>query len=318
MTDPLQPANATYRKPTDMNFLHRQRPRAFPGTGIALGFAAFAALFVALGADSAAAQVQDCFFIFCQERPGPYARPGYPPPPEPQLQREPQWQRGPGWQGPEPYRQDPYRPDSYRPRDPSWQSDSQDMPYSRLYAPDENEPFPVPGIRLSDIDPAYLRKSVYYPTDEPPGTIVVDPQRHFLYFIEGGGRAIRYGVGVGRAGFGWSGVATVHNKQEWPDWYPPKEMIQRQPEIRAKMSELQSGIGMHGGPGNPLGARALYLWQGNKDTLYRIHGTVEPWTIGKSVSSGCIRMINQDVIDLYERAPVGAKVVVLSSRTALQ
>jgi lipoprotein-anchoring transpeptidase ErfK/SrfK len=143
---------------------------------------------------------------------------------------------------------------------------------------------------------------------------VIDPQRHFLYFVEGGGRAVRYGVGVGRTGFGWAGVATVHNKQEWPDWYPPKEMIQRQPEIRRVMTELQSGVGMPGGPRNPLGARALYLWQGNKDTLYRIHGTVEPWTIGKNVSSGCIRMINQDVIDLYERAPAGAKVVVLSSR----
>jgi hypothetical protein len=109
-----------------------------------------------------------------------------------------------------------------------------------------------------------------------------------------GGRAIRYGVGVGRQGFGWSGIATIHDKQEWPDWYPPKEMIQRQPELMKVMSELQSGIGMHGGPRNPLGARAMYLWQGNKDTLFRIHGTVEPWTIGKSVSSGCIRMINQE------------------------
>jgi lipoprotein-anchoring transpeptidase ErfK/SrfK len=290
-----------------MNILHRQRPRMFPRAGIALGLAALGALF-GVGADSAAAQAQDCFFIFCQERPAPYARPAYPPP-EPQWQREPQWQSRPGWQGPPP---DPY----YRPRERD--PDGQDLPYSRIYAPDDNEPFPVPGFRLSDIDPVYLRKSVYFPTDEPPGTIVIDPQRHFLYFVEGGGRAVRYGVGVGRTGFGWAGVATVHNKQEWPDWYPPKEMIQRQPEIRAKMSELQSGIGMHGGPGNPLGARALYLWQGNKDTLYRIHGTVEPWTIGKNVSSGCIRMINQDVIDLYERAPVGAKVVVLSSRTASQ
>jgi lipoprotein-anchoring transpeptidase ErfK/SrfK len=203
----------------------------------------------------------------------------------------------------------------YRQREPGY-SGGQDFPYGSIYAASSNEPFSVPALRLSDIDPVYLRKSVYYPTEEAPGTIVIEPQRHFLYFVEGGGRAVRYGVGVGRTGFGWAGVATVHNKQEWPDWYPPKEMIQRQPEIRAKMSELQSGIGMHGGPGNPLGARALYLWQGNKDTLYRIHGTVEPWTIGKNVSSGCIRMINQDVIDLYERAPVGAKVVVLSSRTA--
>jgi lipoprotein-anchoring transpeptidase ErfK/SrfK len=283
-----------------MNILHRQRPRKFSFfAGMTFGLAAFAAL----GAESAAAQQQDCFFIFCQERPAPYARPGLPP--------GPGWQREPGWQAPAP---EPY---PYRQREPGY-SGGEDLPYGAIYAASRDEPFPVPAFRLSDVDPAYLRKSVYYPTDEAPGTIVIDPQRHFLYFVEGGGRAIRYGVGVGRAGFGWSGTATVHNKQEWPDWYPPKEMIQRQPEIRAKMSELQSGIGMHGGSGNPLGARALYLWQGNKDTLYRIHGTVEPWTIGKSVSSGCIRMINQDVMDLYERAPVGARVVVLSSRTAWQ
>src|SRR4029079_8518600 len=122
-----------------------------------------------------------------------------------------------------------------------------------------------------------------------------------------------YGVGVGRQGFGWSGVANVRTKQARPDWYPPKEMIQRQPELRRQLSQLRSGIGVAGGPGNPLGARALYLWQGNKDTLYRIHGTNEPWTIGTNVSSGCIRMLNQDVIDLYRRTPVGAKVLVLAS-----
>jgi lipoprotein-anchoring transpeptidase ErfK/SrfK len=303
-----------------MNILHRLRPREFRHARIAFSLAAFAAL----GAESAAAQ--DCFFIFCRDQPGPYARPGWPPEPErqrelqwqreperqrePEWQREPRWQARPGWQSPAP---EPY---PYRQRDPYDGGD--DPSYAGIYAPNYDEPFPVPAFRLSDVDPVYLRKSVYYPTDEAPGTIVVDPQRHFLYFVEGDGRAIRYGVGVGRTGFGWSGTATVRNKQEWPDWYPPKEMIARQPEIRAKMSELQSGIGMHGGPGNPLGARALYLWQGNRDTLYRIHGTVEPWTIGKNVSSGCIRMINQDVIDLFERAPVGAKVVVLSSRTAWQ
>ncbi len=127
---------------------------------------------------------------------------------------------------------------------------------------------------------------------------------------------MRYGVGVGRQGFSWSGSATIHDKQEWPDWYPPREMLARQPELMRHMSQLRSGIGMPGGPRNPLGARALYLWQDNKDTLFRIHGTVEPWTIGKNVSSGCIRMLNQDVMDLYERAPVGAKVVVLGSRVA--
>jgi len=179
------------------------------------------------------------------------------------------------------------------------------------YGPVNDDRFPIAAVRLSDVDPAYLRRAIYYPTSEAPGTIVIDPRHHFLYFVEGGGQAVRYGVGVGREGFGWSGVATIRNKQEWPDWYPPKEMLARQPEIMRAMSELQSGIGMHGGPRNPLGARALYLWQGNKDTLYRIHGTVEPWTIGKNVSSGCIRMINQDVIDLYQRTAVGAKVVVL-------
>ena len=186
--------------------------------------------------------------------------------------------------------------------------------FAYLYAPVSGERFPIPAVRLSEIDARFLRQVVFYPTNEQPGTIVIDPHNHFLYLVQGSGRAVRYGVGVGRQGFGWSGAATIHDKQEWPDWYPPKEMIQRQPELRQQMSELQSGLGMPGGPRNPLGSRAMYLWQGNKDTLYRIHGTVEPWTIGKSVSSGCIRMINQDVIDLYQRTPVGARVVVLSVR----
>ena len=186
--------------------------------------------------------------------------------------------------------------------------------YAALYARVDGEPFPIPAVRLSDIDPEYLRKAVVFPTSEQPGTIVVDATNHFLYLVQGGGRAIRYGVGVGRQGFGWSGVATIQDKQEWPDWYPPKEMIARQPELRRQVSELQGGLGVPGGPRNPLGSRAMYLWQGNKDTLYRIHGTVEPWTIGTSVSSGCIRMINQDVIDLYQRTQLGARVVVLSSR----
>ena len=134
--------------------------------------------------------------------------------------------------------------------------------------------------------------------------------------MQADGRAIRYGVGVGKQGFGWSGDATINSKQEWPDWYPPKEMIARQPDLRGKLVELQSGLGVPGGPRNPLGARAMYLWQGNKDTLYRIHGTNEPWTIGHSVSSGCIRMINQDVIDLYARVPVGTKVKVLPAGVA--
>ena len=169
--------------------------------------------------------------------------------------------------------------------------------------------------RSAYIDPMYLRQSVQYDTRQAPGTIVVDPSNHFLYHVQEGARAVRYGVGVGGEGFGWSGIATVHDRQEWPDWYPTKEILARKPEIRSSMVELRGGLGMPGGPDNPLGARALYLWQGNKDTLYRIHGTNEPWTIGQSVSSGCIRMINQEVIDLYESTPIGTKVVVLPSGT---
>ena len=263
-----------------MIILLRQHPRKLPRLSMAFCTAAIAVL----SAESAAAQ--NCFLFFCP--PGAQSQPSWQGTPVPEMDR----------QG------EPARPFSGGP----------DSLYATIYAQNSSEPFPVPAFRLSDVDPVYLRKSIYYPTAEPPGTIVIDPQRHFLYLVEGGGRATRYGIGVGRSGFEWSGSATVHNKQEWPDWYPPKEMIERQPEIRRMMSELQSGLGMHGGPRNPLGARALYLWQGNKDTLYRIHGTVEPWTIGKNVSSGCIRMINQDVMDLYERTPVGARVLVMSSR----
>jgi lipoprotein-anchoring transpeptidase ErfK/SrfK len=161
------------------------------------------------------------------------------------------------------------------------------------------------------IDPAFRRKEVDYATRERRGTIVVDASEHFLYFVQEGGRALRYGVGVGSEGFAWSGVASIHEKQEWPDWYPTAETLQRKPEIIPHLKPLQSGMGMPGGPDNPLGARALYLWQGNKDTLYRIHGTNEPWTIGQNVSSGCIRMVNEDAVDLYDRTPIGAKVVVL-------
>ncbi len=189
-----------------------------------------------------------------------------------------------------------------------------DRRYAALYGPVAGERFPIPAVELSDVNPNYLRRAVTYPSQEPPGTIIVDPHSRYLYLVQGGGRAIRYGIGVGRQGFGWSGEAVIRNKQEWPDWYPPKEMIQRQPEIRRQLSQLRSGLGVAGGPGNPLGARAMYLWQGNKDTLYRIHGTNEPETIGQSVSSGCIRMLNQDVIDLYQRTPLNAKVVVLRSR----
>ncbi|MBV8753669.1 MAG: L,D-transpeptidase [Hyphomicrobiales bacterium] len=147
--------------------------------------------------------------------------------------------------------------------------------------------------------PANLRRQVVpYPTTEPAGTIVIDTPHTYLYLVLGGGKAMRYGIGVGREGFTWSGVQTISRKQEWPDWIPPAEMLQRQPYLPRFMA---------GGPGNPLGARAMYL--GN--TVYRIHGTNAPSTIGHQVSSGCIRMVNEDVTDLYARVNVGAKVVVL-------
>ena len=201
--------------------------------------------------------------------------------------------------------------DDPRPNPRAWDANVE-RTSSGVYGRPGGEPIFL-GPRSVEIDPRCMRRAVYYPSTESPGTIIVDAQNHFLYSIEGSGRAIRYGIGVGRQGFSWSCLATVRDKQEWPDWYPPREMIERKPELLRQVGTLQSGIGMRGGPDNPLGARALYLWQGNKDTLYRIHGTNEPETIGRSVSSGCIRMLNQDVIDLYQRTPLGAKVVVLAS-----
>ena len=164
-----------------------------------------------------------------------------------------------------------------------------------------------PPSTSRQINPKFYRQEAYYPTSERPGTIIVDPGNHFLYHIEGGGKATRYGVGVGRQGFAWSGVAAVRRKAEWPRWTPPEEMTKRDHQA-AKYAN-----GMAGGPDNPLGARALYLYQGDRDTLYRIHGTSEPWSIGQSMSSGCIRLLNQDIIDLYNRVPIGTKVVVLKS-----
>ena len=154
-----------------------------------------------------------------------------------------------------------------------------------------------------EIDPRYLRQGVDYRGKEAPGTIVIDTPNKFLYLVEADGKAMRYGIGVGRPGFTWSGVHTISAKKEWPDWVPPDEMLQRQPDLPHFMA---------GGPNNPLGARAMYLGS----TLYRIHGSNEPWTIGHNVSSGCIRMRNADVIDLYGRVKVGTKVVVLSGAVA--
>ncbi|HXF89386.1 MAG TPA: L,D-transpeptidase [Xanthobacteraceae bacterium] len=150
----------------------------------------------------------------------------------------------------------------------------------------------------AELPPHLRRQVVPYQTREAPGTIIIDTPNTYLYYVLGGGKAIRYGIGVGREGFTWSGVRTIDRKMEWPDWEPPAEMIARQPYLPRWVA---------GGPGNPLGARAMYL----KGTLYRIHGTNEPSSIGKRMSSGCIRMLNEDAIDLYNRVHIGTKVVVL-------
>ncbi len=154
------------------------------------------------------------------------------------------------------------------------------------YIPDDEE-----------LAPEYKRTAVFYRTSEAPGTIVISTSERFLYLIQGNGRALRYGIGVGREGFQWQGLQKISRKQEWPDWTPPPEMIARQPYLPRFMA---------GGPGNPMGARALYLG----GTVYRIHGTNQPQTIGSAVSSGCFRLVNADVTDLYERVPVGTKVII--------
>ena len=190
--------------------------------------------------------------------------------------------------------------------------DNEPIDYAKAYGPIADDVFPVQAFNYKKMNPAYLRQEIAYRGPYEPGTIIVDPRAHQLTLVEENGRARRYGVGVGKQGFSWSGSATVNSKQAWPDWYPPKEMIARSPKLASEVDKLQSGLGVAGGLRNPLGARAMYLWQGNKDTLFRIHGTLEPFSIGKSVSSGCIRMINQDAIDLFSRVNVGSKVVVLN------
>jgi len=174
------------------------------------------------------------------------------------------------------------------------------------YAASTVEKFAVDAVDASHLDPQYVRQVVAYRSPHPSGTVVVDAHKRFLYLVQSSGKAIRYGVGVGREGLAFAGTGTVQEKKEWPRWTPTLAMIAREPKRYAKW-----GGGMEGGAGNPLGARALYLFRNGQDTRYRIHGTTEPDSIGKAVSSGCIRMMNQDVIDLYARVPLGAKVVVL-------
>lgn len=176
-------------------------------------------------------------------------------------------------------------------------------PSSRRH--DSDDAFPIEHGEESRLPPAFRRAQIDYSTDEPPGTVIVDPGAKYLFLVLEGGRALRYGIGVGREGFEWSGEAIIRRKAKWPRWTPPKSMVARDPEA-AKWAS-----GMPGGPDNPLGARALYLYEGEIDTLYRIHGTNQPQSIGKAVSSGCIRLLNADIADLYSRVRIGAKVIVL-------
>jgi lipoprotein-anchoring transpeptidase ErfK/SrfK len=164
-----------------------------------------------------------------------------------------------------------------------------------------DKPHDIPLVDQSRI-PAHMRRQVVdYSGDEQPGTIVVDIDRRHLFLVQDGGKAMRYGIGVGRDGFSWRGVARVGRKGVWPGWSPTATMV----KLRSDLPRY-----MDGGLGNPLGARALYLYQGERDTLFRIHGTNEPWTIGQAVSSGCVRMLNEDILDLYKKVDVGTTVLV--------
>lgn len=183
-------------------------------------------------------------------------------------------------------------------------------PTALAYAAVTDERFPIPAVSAASVAPQYRRQRVRYDTVHPAGTLIVDPGAKFLYLVLEGGYALRYGIGVGREGFGWTGTAVIRRKAKWPTWTPPSSMIARQPELKKYRNGMEPGIE------NPLGARALYLFQGNKDTLYRIHGTNEPESIGQNVSSGCIRLVNQEVIDLFNRVPSGTKVVVLADPSA--
>ncbi|HEY1748174.1 MAG TPA: L,D-transpeptidase [Xanthobacteraceae bacterium] len=194
-------------------------------------------------------------------------------------------------------------PDPYQPRYVQPRGLFEGLFASHDPAPPPAAYAPAYGARVADpahpaVDPIYDRQVVDYPGSEKPGTIIIDSPHFFLYLVMADGKALRYGIGVGRPGFAWSGVKQISAMREWPDWTPPAEMLERRPDLPRFMP---------GGPDNPLGARAMYLGS----TLYRIHGSNEPWTIGTQVSSGCIRLRNEDVTDLYGRVKVGTKVIVL-------
>lgn len=206
-------------------------------------------------------------------------------------------------------RKDDAEPSIVSPRVPSFPD------YATMYGPVEDNGFLIPAIPYTKIPDQFLRQVVNAPAGEKRGTIVVDTRSHHLYLVIGGGKAIRYGVGLGRAGFEWAGRAEVGARRVWPKWFPPDEMIDRDPKLeKYRMSydaknDIYNG-GMEPGITNPLGARALYLYEDGKDTLYRLHGSPEWNSIGKSVSSGCVRLMNQDIIDLFDRVPMGTQVLV--------
>ncbi|ORE99201.1 L,D-transpeptidase [Aurantimonas sp. 22II-16-19i] len=178
---------------------------------------------------------------------------------------------------------------------------------ARMYGAEEDQGWRIPAVDPQKIEPRNIRQIVDYRTDETPGTLVVDPHARFLYLVMENGKAMRYGVGVGKAGLEFTGTGTIARKAAWPRWTPTPGMIEREPDKYG--GELRHG--MEGGIDNPLGARALYLFKDGRDTLFRIHGTNQEWSIGQAVSSGCIRMLNQDVIDLNRRVPDGSKIVVV-------
>ncbi|MDX3927400.1 MAG: L,D-transpeptidase [Shinella sp.] len=181
-------------------------------------------------------------------------------------------------------------------------------PNHRLnYAAQPDEKFPLAAIPLEKIKPELRRQEVAYETDYAPGTVVVDTPARRLFYVLGEGRAMRYGVGVGRAGLALAGSAYIGRKAEWPSWTPTQNMIRRDPRNRRYAGGLEGGLN------NPLGARAIYLYRGGNDTMFRIHGTNQPQSIGHAMSSGCIRMLNHDVIDLYDRVKVGDRVVVIQA-----
>jgi lipoprotein-anchoring transpeptidase ErfK/SrfK len=167
-----------------------------------------------------------------------------------------------------------------------------------------DEPYPIPAVDLRKLKPKYRRRIVDFPTAEIPGTIIVDTPNRFLYLVLGDGKAMRYGVGIGRDGFTWGGRGRIQYKRVWPRWTPPSEMIARQPELEKYRNGMEPALD------NPLGARALYIFKDGQDTFYRLHGTQDAASIGRAVSSGCVRLINQDIIDLYDRARTGATIIV--------